>query len=360
MKWKLTCFALLFATGSFSQLRDYGKSIEIRPKAGFLIAHRANMNHLVNSHFYSGEIILNFHANGSKYWHKAYKYPTFGLMATVTYNNNRDVLGQAIGIGANVKLPFVNRPKWALNSRLAGGFAYLTKKFDRLENPKNNAIGTYMNLLVILGMDVQFKFKHGFLGLGVDFTHYSNSGTKKPNLGLNIPSVFLNYGIYLKKPEYLDPEFEPAETGWSLLLHGIFSMNTNYAYQTKAFPVFGVNTYMSKRFGEKSGLSTGIDLIYNEANRNFKSSPPDQSFWETAQVGVFTSYDLHVQRFIFYVGMGIYAYNPYNPNGWFFHKLGGRVELGGNFYLNAVVKSHWAKADYFELGFGYQFKLKRK
>jgi len=360
MKWKISVLISFLAITSFGQVRDYGKSLEFRPKAGFLIAHRANMAHLVTSHFYSGEVILNFHTNGSKYWHKAYKYPTFGLMATMTYNLNKDVVGQVYGIGANVKLPFINKEKWAFNSRLAGGFAYATRKFDPIENPKNNAIGTHLNLLVILGLDVQYKFRTGGISLGIDFTHFSNSGTRKPNLGLNIPSIFIGYSVNLKQTKLVKPDFEEFKPEWSLLLHGLFSLNNNYPFQTKVFPVFGINTYMSKRFGHKSGLSTGVDLVYNEANRNFLSSPADQNFWQTAQVGLFTSYDLHVDRFIFLLGMGVYAYNPLNPNGWFFHKIGGRVMLTKGFYINAVVKSHWAKADYFELGIGHQFKLRKK
>lgn len=360
MKIRLTIVLLLVVNCVLGQMREYGKSIELRPKAGFLISHRAGMSHLAMSHFYSGEIIYNFHTNGGRSWHKAYKLPTFGLLGIITYNQNKDVVGQAFGIGGCVKLPFVNGKKWAFNSRLGGGFAYLTRKFDIIENPKNNSIGSHFNLLVILGIDLQYKFKSGYLSLGIDFTHYSNSGTRKPNLGLNIPSLLIGYGFHLKRPEVKDLEFEPVNKDWTLLVHGVFSLNQNYNYQTKLYPVYGINTYMSKRFGEKSGLSTGIDLIYNESNRHFKTSPKNQTFWQTMQVGAFTTYDLHVYRFIFQLGMGVYVYNPLNPNGWFYHKIGGRVNLAKGYYINAIVKSHWAKADYFELGLGYQFKLKRK
>src|SRR5690606_33030730 len=111
---------------------------------------------LVKSHFYSGDIIYNFHTNGSKYWHKAYKQPTFGILGTFTYNGNREVIGQAIGVGAIVKLPFIVKNKWSFNARMSGGFAYLTRKFDIDSNPKNNSIGTHFNLLVVLGMDIQY------------------------------------------------------------------------------------------------------------------------------------------------------------------------------------------------------------
>ena len=342
-------------------MSEYGRSIELRPKIGFLLAHRASMNHLPQSHFYSGEVIMNFHTNGSKYWHKAYKQPTFGVFGTMTYNGNKDVIGQAYGVGACVKLPFVSSERWAFNSRLAGGIAYITRKFHLIENPKNNSIGTHLNLLVILGIDLQYKFRTGYLSLGVDFTHYSNSGTRKPNLGLNIPSLMLGYGFHIKRgTEVKEPVGGPAQKEWTLLLHSVFSLNHNYNYQKELYPVFGINTYMSKRFGEKSGLSTGIDLIYNESNRHFKSSPANQTFLQTFQIGAFTSYDLHVHCFVFQLGMGVYVYNPLNPNGLFFHKIGGRVELKRGYYINACVKSHWAKADYFELGLGYQFKFKKK
>jgi hypothetical protein len=336
----------------------YQHSIEIRPKAGFLIAHREKMAHLVTSHFYSGELIYNFHTNGLKHWQSAHKNPTFGVLGTFTYNTNRDVVGQAMGAAGFIKLPFARTERLLFNSRIALGLGYLTRKFDKETNPKNNAIGSHLNLLIILGMDLQYIMKHGHLSFGVDFTHYSNSGTKKPNLGLNIPNIFLGYGVFLNKANQHQSEVPELNKKWGVLTQGLFSMNQNYDYDTRLFPFFGASVYAIKRLNHKGGVSVGLDVMYNEAHRNFVSSRPGQTPWQTFQAGVFSSYDLHVDRFTFFVGMGVYFLNQYNFNGWFFHKLGGRIDLTEKLFFTGTVKSHWAKADYFEVGLGYRFLRK--
>lgn len=352
----ISCSILCVNTPIFSQKRElaYQHSIEIRPKAGFLIAHRDKMAHLVTSHFYSGELIYNFHTNGSKHWQSIYNYPTFGVLGTFTYNTNDAVVGQAMGAAGFVKLPFVRTEKFLFNSRIATGFAYITRKFDQETNPKNNAIGSHLNLLIILGVDIQYLFKHGHISFGIDFTHYSNSGTLKPNLGLNIPNAFIGYGVFLNKVERKQVEAPPLNKKWGFIAQGLFSLNQNYEYDTKFFPFFGVSAHAFKRLNYKSGVTLGLDIMYNEANRNFVSSRPGQTPWQTIQAGVYSSYDLHVSRFTFFLGMGVYFLNQYNFNGWFYHKIGGRIDITDNLFFTGAVKSHWAKADYFEVGLGYR------
>ncbi len=62
-----------------------------------------------------------------------------------------------------------------------------------------------------------------------------------------------------------------------------------------------------------------------------------------------------LDKFQIAVGLGIYLKDEYNADDQFYHRVGFRYFVNKNFYLNLTLKSHWAKADYFEYGLGIRF-----
>ncbi len=366
MKLKALLFSLLFLGQTFGQslapLGSYGQSIDFKYKLGFLIAHREAMAHLPKSHFQTFELSYNFHSNGYKGWEQAHRLPTFGIMAVATFNANKDVLGDAFGLAGTLTLPKKNwgeTGSWSLNNKIAMGLGYVTKRFDLETNPKNIAIGTHLNLLIVLGTEIQFWHPSYLCTFGIDFTHFSNGGTVKPNLGMNIPSIRFGVSLMTKKAlpnlRFLDFERNDLE----LLVKGIFSMKNNYEFQNRVFPAFGLSAHLTKAIGQKYRYVYGLDLSFSEANRQFLASSPDQTVMQTLQIGVFNAWELDVQRVVLSVGMGAYVYNPLDPHGWFYHRIGGRIFITERLYFHGYVRSHWAKADYFETGFGYKFLVRK-
>src|SRR5690554_7947740 len=72
--------------------------------------------------------------------------------------------------------------------------------------------------------------------------------------------------------------------------------------------------------------------------------PLDKNF----QVGVYGAYVLPIHKFHMFVAMGRYLYKPLYPAGMWYHKFGGRFQIIDKLWANISIKSHWAKADYFE------------
>jgi hypothetical protein len=367
MKHKLLIISLVFIGQSFGQtlvpLASYGQSIDFKYKLGFLIAHREAMAHLPQSHFQTFELSYDFHSRGYQGWEQVHNNPKFGVLATATINSNKVVLGDAFGLAGTLTLPKLRWSKsntWALNNKIALGLGYLTRRFDLEENPKNVAIGTHLNLLIVLGTEIRFSQPDYFCTFGLDFTHFSNGGTKKPNLGLNIPSLRIGFGWMTKRGDLYNESVKDFERNdLELLLTANFSAKNNYEFQNSIFPVFGLSAYFTKKQGSKYRYLYGVDLSHNEANRQFLSSLPDQSVIETIQLGMYNSWELDLSRFVFSVGMGAYLYNPQNPFGWFYHRIGGRFYMTDTFYVHGYVRSHWARADYFETGLGYRFVIRK-
>ena len=345
-----------------SMFSSYARSIDAQYKLGFLIAHRESMAHLLTSHFHTYTLSYTFHTRGYQGWEQAYNNPKVGIFATTTQNANKDVLGDAYGIGATLTLPKRSWGKsdaWSWNNNISLGMGYLTKKFDLDENPKNVAIGTHFNALIILGTEIEFRQLNYTLNFGVDFTHYSNSGTVKPNLGLNIPSLRAGISWMTKKALYNEQVVDHLREDLTLNIIAIGGAKNNYEFHKNVFPAFGLNVHLSKAHFNRNRYTYGIDVLFSEANRQFLASSPNQSFRQTLQVGVYNAWEIEIWRAVLSVGMGAYFYNPLNPHGWFFHRIGARCSISNNWFLHGYARTHWAKADFFEAGLGYLISLRK-
>ncbi len=366
--WKTTWYTLMHLMlwpNVYAQYKanipTYGQSVEFKYKIGFLIAHRESMAHLPQSHFHSYELGYYFRSTGDQAWEKAHNFPQFAVVASAVLNANNSVLGNGFGISGRVLLPkryWGKQKQWSWNNDIAFGLGYLEKKFDLLDNPKNIAIGSHINLLVMLGTEIRYRKPNYEFSLGFDFTHFSNGGTIKPNLGLNIPSMKMGLSWITKRREWIENTSEFKRSDLDLFLMGMGSIKNNYEFENFVYPIFGLSAHLSKKHGTRYRYLYGIDLLYNEANRNFLSTPADQSMLETMQVGIYNAWELEIYRFCFSVGMGVYAYNPYNPHGWFYHRLGGRFSITERLSFHGFVRSHWAKADFFETGLSYKISVR--
>ena len=361
----ILAFVSLSYRSAFAQNKpvwySYGQSINFNYKAGFLIAHRESMAHLPMSHFHGFELSYNFHSTGQRGWEQANNNPQFGLLGVAFFNANQAVLGNAFGLAGRVTLPrkkWGKQSKWSWNNDLALGLAYLEKKFDLLTNPKNIAIGSHLNALIVLGTYLQFKNPQFAFKAGIDFTHFSNAGTIKPNLGLNIPALRFGFSWMTKQ---FDENTETAtylRNDLELITTGIISFKNNYDFETWVYPVAGISAHLSRAQAKKFRYTYGLDFSFSEANRKFVSSPQNQSILRTLQIGLYNGWELEINKLVFSIGMGLYAYNPNNPHGWFYHRIGGRYQFSKKWYFHGYVRSHWAKADYFESGIGYKISLR--
>ena len=58
--------------------------------------------------------------------------------------------------------------------------------------------------------------------------------------------------------------------------------------------------------------------------------------------------------------MGVYIKDKYQPEDYFYHRVGMRYYFKNGLNAQVVLKSHWARADYVEWGLGYTFKYRSK
>jgi hypothetical protein len=332
--------------------------LSIAPQVGFLLPHRSTMAHLNTGHSYGGKLSTVFQTNGTKQWHHDFLFPRIESDIFFYDLGNPEILGNAFGVQSGLYLPFFRGKSWSFGSLLGFGIAYITKTYDSEENPKNNVIGSHFNTIANLGIRVEKQFHHNSIGVEISMTHLSNGAYKLPNLGINLPFLGFNYTHFLE-PLHFQKEASSKYTGlplktWAFYTQLIGSFKQVYPTGGNTYGVVGLTNYAQYRVKTKLIIEGGIDAIYNQSI--IKNSQEDLDRINNFQIGLYAAYVLPMSKMQLMVGMGRYVINPISPSGMWYHRFGARLRFTDLLWGHFMIKSNWAKADYFEYGLTYRWK----
>jgi len=359
------CFAVcvfLSCETLYSQQREWG--IQTRAKAGFLLGHRGVMSHLPREHAYATEWSYVFRPKGNKSWHTDYKYPDLGIHFFYGSVGNTAILGNYTGIYGSIAFPFVDRKSFRFAGRLGCGMAYTNKMYNSNTNKKNVAISTPLNVLIEVGVDITKYFNSNWITLGVDLTHFSNGSFKVPNLGLNVPFLSLGYGSFLKtKQESTDIEqINKTVPSGNIILGFTAIASVKDLFPTgrdKIYGVYALSLHARTFPRPKAGWEFSLDFFLKRSIYGYRTEVKKESS-KIPQIGAYIGYMLPLDRLHFVLGMGAYIRDFYDPDGLFYHRMGMRYYFNNGLFVNIVLKTHWAKADYVEWGIGYSFFNKKR
>ncbi|RYM31464.1 hypothetical protein ERX46_16280 [Brumimicrobium glaciale] len=353
----LLCLGFILPVNKlFAQKQNIG--ISLTPQIGFLLQHRATMAHLNLEHSYGGQLEVDFKTNGKKQWHHDFNFPTIELNTFYYDLGNKEVLGKAIGLSAGIYFPYFLKNGWSVGNAVSFGLTYITKKYDLIKNPKNNVIGSNFNCMVNLGIRVEKQFSKSTIGLEISMAHLSNGAYRLPNLGVNLPFLGLSYTYFLDPIEYQENASQsyiglPLKK-WSFSSQLIGSIKQIYPIGGSTYGVAVLTNYGQYRVNTKVVIEGGVDAIYNESIVKYNNGNHGKG--KNFQLGLYAAYVLPIHKLHLIVAMGRYVINPLDPAGQWFHKFGGRFRLTERLWGNFTIKSHWAKADYFEYGLSYRWK----
>ncbi len=328
---------------------------------GYIISHRNNMANLIKGHIYGAELNYIFRTDGCEPWQQIHKYPEIGVCFLHLYLANPQQLGnlEALYPYLNIRLNKLSR-KNSLNLRIGAGLAYLTKAFDRIENHQNGAIGSHFNGFVNLRLSSAIMLSKAWrLDAGLGLTHASNAAMSTPNLGLNMATI--NLGVAYKFGNKIctlhKDSISPAEKKWQSSIIGVFGIKELENPGGPEYLVYGIQANVYRTLNYKNKLGGGIEMSYNNATKQVWANDAvvTDKFGDIAQVGAKISYSFNINKLSLPVDFGVYIYKKQAFNGLFFHRIGFRYLATKHIIINATLLTHWAKADYFEWGVGYQF-----
>jgi hypothetical protein len=337
--------------------------IEGRFYYGILYAQHIELERF-NGHFPVFELNLQQETYGKHIWERAFSYPDIGMSFLYTGLGKSPELGSALSIFPFIDFPLVRYKNFSFNFRFGLGIAYLTKRFDRLTNYKDLAIGSHINASANLMFKARYKLSERFtLSLGFGLQHFSNGSLKLPNYGINI--IALNAGVayrLVRENKTIGDRFIPPTEPFSAILRhsiefdvgGYLGWKNMKAVLGQNFIVYHVyeNTFFPVKRKSKWGF--GLDLMYDKSQikilENEGVDVTDKL--KIIRPGINGAYMLVLSKLDFIFNLGYYLGGLYKADGPFYEKLAFQYKFTKYIYANVMLLVHWGRADYIGWGFG--------
>jgi hypothetical protein len=326
---------------------------------GFLIAHRASLETLVND--YTNSIRLEFGKNtfGQKDWQSLYRFPSLGIGGFHGSVGNNEQLGKATAIYGFISAPYgAGKRRISFGYKFAIGLAYLSNHFDLYDNIYNIAIGSSINVYIHLDFDIKIKLykERLYFKTGLGMTHFSNGKTQSPNLGLNIMDWHFTTGYNIGKQSkkiYTEYPKRDRHTFVAIVAGGAKEYN-----EPNLGKFFAGNVTLEYEYSvmKKSSWGAGLDYFYDGVlYDSYKTKDDPDAFKYASRFGIHIGYMFNYYRVGLIVQMGSYINPYYDGNGYLYHRIGIRAKVSQHLIANLSLKTHWAKADIVEFGLGYYF-----
>lgn len=347
----------------FSFYSIYGQEIkpyefEVNYFYGSILRHNKDIASLITGHPEGLLLSYNKKTYGLKEWERLYNYPDWGFTLAYQDLKNKN-LGETYNALAHYNFYFIKR---RVMFRVAQGIGYTTNPFDIETNVRNNAYGTrfFSATLFMINYKQTITPTLSLQG-GLTFLHGSNGNLRSPNTSTN--TVAINAGIIYKEQPIPDFIHKAPRKPYREKIH--YNITVSAGVNESDYiglgrePFLILSGYVDKRLSKKSTIIAGTEVFFSKFLKNeieFLSIAFPQfgvtrdQDWKRA--GIFLGHELHFNKTSLITHAGYYYYYPYNFEGRFYQRVGLKRNFGENYFGSLAVKTHGAKAEAIEFGFG--------
>ncbi len=334
-------------------------SIGVDVHYGYLIAHHPEMWALTDGYFPSYEFSILKQTNGKLAWQYLYRYPQIGIAYRFSNFGGSEYLGRGHSLIPFIIFPIIKHEKFQLGFKAGLGIGYLTKKFDRLTNYKNLAIGSHLNASISFELKCRFKLSERInFNAGLSMAHISNGTIKTPNYGLNIPAIFggLTFKLNSEPVNYLIPDSIPNNK-WKRNIRMMFwiaSKQTDQNWENQ-YKVYVLTADFSQFYCNSNRYLIGMDMTYDESVKYvlIRKGEEISENKETIKVGLNIGHEFVLENLSLYFAIGMYVHNIDNTTGNIYDKIGVNYAITRNLMVGVALKAHYAQADYLSVGIGF-------
>lgn len=332
-------------------------AINVQLHTGFLVQHKPTMIALVTGHTKGIEVNAVKMVNGNRQWQRAFRMPDVGFSYCV-FDVGNGVMGAAHAVYPFIGFRLIDKKHFDFNLRVGWGLGVVQNPFNRYDNFKNFAIGSYLNGVMALRADFQWAVsENSKLLASWGLTHWSNASTQTPNLGINVTTVGFGYQqIFGKKNKINTEPLSPHKIHWRKSVYAAAFFKEIYPADGKKYFVSTYSANMSKAVSRKNNWGFGVDVFYNasirESLRRTGEMPTTLDAW---RLGIHGNYMLTVEACDFLFENGVYLLGNLDDDPFLYTRMGIRYHIVKHWFVCGNLKTHFAKADFFEAGLGYEW-----
>lgn len=327
-----------------------GKSISTNVAGGIFTPHKEVVQHLQDGPSFGAEIVCTKRVTGHKFHHSPYKMPFYGIMLGFFNSGNLPLVGYEGYVDVFGSIPFYFH-KNPLVFKSAIGIGFVQKIYSKYTNPIQTAIGSHFNVNVQFRIEKSFELNqlNGGITVGIGLSHYSNASFQTPNFGLNYAHIYLGKRLFIEK----ESELEDSLSIISILPYSPrkIEIEANIGLKENSVPlgnkylVVNISAHYNKQFNIKHSWASGIDAFYNGALEFAEEKP--------FQLGMSSAYIKNFDQLKVGGSLGIYLFGKPNDTGIIYNKVFIQYYLKNRWYAKLNMKTHFAVADFFTIGFGY-------
>jgi hypothetical protein len=352
MRFGLTICVLFIAFATAAQGNSW---LAASGSHGFFIPHRESLPQLLTGHSQGFTLSYSRQVDGTSPWHHHFRGPERGISFLALDMGNREELGYIYSLYPYLDTHILPRGSQnGLGVRYGIGFSYLNKRFDREDNFFNQAIGSHINYSIVLGLRYRHVMNRLRIDAGISMSHASNATIQLPNLGVNVATADLRIAYRVNKEERpfeLDKEqfWQKNKELWIGLAGGMRESN---AFTHVKHPLQELRLTRYKRFSSKCTYLLGADITHNKASYQELDEPVGFGL-DVMLVGLNAGIGLEFGRSRLFFQQGGYLLQGKQELGGLYHRIGGIWRVADRWAIELTMKTHFARADYLAVGFGY-------
>jgi hypothetical protein len=333
-------------------------SIEGKANYGFIIPHHQEIWALTDGFFPILEASLLLQTDGRSNSQYQRHYPQFGLTYLYSDFGGSEPLGVMHAVIPNLRLPLLRSDKVLITFGVGLGVAYLSEKYDRIENYQNLTIGSHYNAAVNFQLKTSINLSSQLSASGgISMTHVSNGTIKTPNYGLNMPALFagLEYKITRREVIFLKPEqIKKLKGKVNVRLGAAMAIKENSDVWKKEFRVYIGQMSLGVYYNNTNRLLLDVDAVYDESMKYAMEAAgvPVDNHEDATKGGISLGHEWTFDRLSLLANLGYYVYNAEYADELFYNKLGVVFRFTRYSYASVTLQAHWAKAEFLSFGLG--------
>ncbi|MDD2564406.1 MAG: acyloxyacyl hydrolase [Salinivirgaceae bacterium] len=329
--------------------------------SGFTLAHHRSMSFLIDDYARGAEFRVGWKFNGRKAWEHVYRYPSVGLGYMALDFGSPRIFGYGHTLFGFINIPIVKSNRFAWTYEMGTGIAFVTKKFDGQTNPNNGVIGSHLNAFLLISTGLEYNVsKHTSFLLNVGLNHCSNGNSSGPNLGLNTLFMSMSAKRMIGEPRtVLQSPKIPFNRNWELYSFVGSGVKEVKPFGSKRAFVSNIHFTARRKISYSNAWGGGIDLMYDTGIDQMKKSDYELDDLERDSInspkimdrfapGVHANWSVFFGKVVFDIQMGVYIYNSLGKM--IYNRWTLEFEITNKFSLAVGLKSHFATAEYIQLG----------
>jgi len=335
-------------------------SVGVGIQHGFIFPHSKDVQNTKGARPTGIEFNLNWQSNDAPTWELCHCFPRQGLLLSL-YNYDIAILGKSISAAYLLEPTYRITNNTFFSIKGAAGLTYLSNPFDSIQNPTNQSYSTAISAYLLFGAGAWFRLKKNWwLNPSANYQHISNGGMKKPNKGINWPTL----GLALMYQPYFRPYYSGNRNKekfwqnyfprWDIIAFGTSKRGVNENNQRVRSPLLGLSVQGAKQVGRINALTLGTEIYHDEelsfelAKAGINASP--------VRAGVMLGHEFILGKFLFSQRLGYYLLNPKPNHEFLFHRWGLHYRLNQQIGFGFNLLAHRQVAEFIDLRIAYSIQ----